>query len=249
MKSQIKGLYITEEDIKFLHYLHAVKVSTYSQINRDIYTTYTYESVGDRVRKMENNKLLEGYQTKTVCYRKKILMLTKKGFDAFIKEGDEQRVELKSDSVGHDLSLVDIRHKLLKQERVNVYLTENELQTWGYTLYNGRYSEFVDLNSDALIEVKAPRGILRIPVEYESFHKSKTRYVDFVDKYYSRDDIPIVLLIYRTNQVVNQLQEIEKERIESNNPDRPKFFYALMSHVLKTETPKFSNCSGDELKL
>lgn len=246
MKQKIKGVYIREQDIQLFRYLHAVKVSTYRQITRDIYVNHTEDSVANRVRKMENNKLLEGYRSRTLHCGKQVITLTQKGFDNFVRDGIEARIELKSGCIEHDLSLVDIRYHLLKQEKVKMYLTENEMHTWGHILDEGRYSSLVGLRSDAIVEIQAPRRILKVPVEYNSSHKSVSRYLDLLDRYYSRDDIPIVLFVYRTEEDMNKIKEVEKKKFGTG---RLKFFYALKKNIAKSETVKFYNCNGDELKL
>ena len=246
MKLSIKGVRITQQDVRLFNYLYAVKVATYDQIHRDIYTGYTRISVCNRVLKMERNKLLGGYRMATSLDSKKVVMLKKKGFDAFVTEGSVQRVELKSDAVEHDLSLVDIRHKLLKQGRVQRYFTENELQTWGNTLDHGHYSDLVSLRSDAVIIIEAPKGIFKAPIEYNSCQKSISRYIDLLDRYYNECDIPIVFFVYKVKRYMEQLMEIERKKV---GHDRPKFFYALKTDILNSEVPTFFNCHGDKLRL
>lgn len=246
MKQKINRVYIKEEDINLFFYLHAVKVSTYSQITRDIYFNYQQESVANRIRKMENNKFLKGYRSRTLRCGKQVITLTESGFNKFVRNSTEARLELKSGCIEHDLSLVDIRHYLLKQEKVRTYLTENQMQTWGHILGDGRYSSLVDLRSDAIVEIQAPKRALNIPVEYDSSHKAGYRYEKLLDKYYSRDDIPIVLFVFRSQRDMNNFKEIEKKKIGSG---RLKFFYILEENILKTETVRFYNCHDDELKL
>ena len=190
MRPQISGIFITEKDIHFFNYLYAVKVATYSQINRDIYTGYTRKSVANRIRKMEDNHLLEGYQKRNIANGQRFISLTKKGFDGFVKRGYEKRVEPKSGSVTHDLFLVDIRHKLMKQNRVKGYTTENELQTWGHPLGDASYLDFVYLRPDAVTGLQCPTCIIQIPVEYDAFHKSRNRYVNVVKQYYDSAVVP-----------------------------------------------------------
>ena len=59
MKFPIKGIFITERDIEFFKYLHAVKIATYDQVHRDNYSDYKIDSVDKRIRKMENNGILK----------------------------------------------------------------------------------------------------------------------------------------------------------------------------------------------
>ena len=249
MSQKIKGIFLQKKDVQLLRYLYGVKVSTYKRIHRDIYKNYTKDSSDLRVRKLEKCGLISGYRTRILNQGEKVLMLTPKGFNAFLKVGTERRVEIKSDAIEHDLSLVDICHKLMKQKKVEVYLTENELQTWGHILNDGYYSKFVKLNSDSLIKMQTPKGSLKVPVEYEAMSKSTTRYMKFMDKYYKRNDIPLVLVICKTESILKQMQRVEKETVTSSENNRPKFFYILMQDFLKNETPEFFSCNNKTLKL
>lgn len=246
MKFPIKGIYLNERDIEFFRYLHSVKIATYEQIHRDIYSDYKLDSVGKRLRKIENNGLLKTYRARTLLDGRVLVTMTKKGFNYFVKDGLERRAELKSDAVQHDLALVDLRSKLLKQKRVRKYLTENELQTWGYILNDYRYSDLVELNSDAVIEVEFPRATLKVPFEYDACQKAGYRYEDVFGKYYRRDDIQLVLYVCKSQGIMNQLMKLEKSQLKSN---RPKFFYALMQDILNNEMSKFKNCKNDDLTL
>ena len=131
MKSSILGMYISKVDIEFLKYLHSVKVASYEQASRDIYHGLKSNSVAKRLRKLENNKLIEGYRSRTIRHGKKVVSLTKKGFSEFVAKGEEQRIEIKSDSVEHDLSLVDIRLRGIFV-RMNFKLGGNHMTT-GFT--------------------------------------------------------------------------------------------------------------------
>ena len=246
MKQGLKKIFVTKKDVRFFQYLHAVKVSTYERVTRDIYTSYKVRSVSNRMRKMEDNHLLVGWRNRSLSESKRIVSLTARGFDLFIRNSEEQRMELKSNSVEHDLSLVDIRHKLMKQEKIKTYLTENEIQTWGSTVYREDYSPFVDLRSDAIVNMQTSKGTVKVPVEYDAHHKSKDRYTAFVDKYYNKSDVAIVFMVYEQDQIMKAIKDIEEKKITSG---RPKFFYALRSDLLKSDTATFVNCEGDRLKL
>ena len=177
---------------------------------------------------------------------KRVVNLTVKGFNLFVKNGEEKREELKSNSVEHDLCLVDIRHKLLKQEKIKMYFTENEIQTWGSTLYKEGCVDFVDLRPDAIVDMQTPSGTVKVPLEYDAHHKSRDRYTAFVDKYYNRNDVAIVFMVCEQEQIMETIKDIEEKRDIS---DRPKFFYALKTDLLRSDTATFVNCRDNKLKL
>ena len=90
---------------------------------------------------------------------------------------------------------------------------------------------------------------MRVPIEYESAHKSIARYMNFVKKYYQRHDTPIILIIYNTQSIMKKIERAEKTMVESKASYSFKFFYISLNDLLKIETPKFVNCVGDELVL
>ncbi|MBT4761942.1 MAG: hypothetical protein HOO06_09620 [Bdellovibrionaceae bacterium] len=239
MKQLLKGMFLHEIDIRFIKYLHAMKVATYAQATRDIYLGYHQDSVGKRIRKMESNKLLQSSRARVLLNGKCVVHLSKKGFLQFVRRGDEQRVELKSDSVAHDLTLVDLRNAFLKSKQVKRYLSENELQTWGHSLCDAAYSSFVNLNSDAVVDIQFTKGILRVPVEYEAHQKSDERYEKVLNKYYNSDETEVVLFVCGSSQIMNKVIGLEKLKYKV---EQPKFFYSLADNILKNGSMSFINC-------
>ena len=238
MKANLKGLHIRDQDLDFLRYLHAVKVATYEQIHRDVYSDICFDAVGNRLRKMENNRLISIEYNRPLLGSKRLVFITRSGFQLFEDKLNALQMELRSDAVNHDLALVDIRHRFVTLSRCKNYLTENQIQTW--------YPELRELNSDAMMDFKIKDDYLRLPVEYESSIKRCDRYQSFVTKYYEKDDLPVLLLIATTKSIVTAIQKIETERF---NWKRPKIFYCLMSHFLDSDSSVFSNCHGLPFKL
>lgn len=246
MPRNIKGMTLLKKDLEAISYLHRVKVATYEQIRRDIYVGYHLKSVCNRIYRLENNGLVTGICDRMITDGKRILSLTGKGFDAFVAKGTEERIELRSDSVEHDLTLVDIRSRLLNAKKVRSYYTENEIQTWGIREFEQKVSQFVNLNSDALVDISFSNGDLLVPLEYEKHPKSSTIYESLLKRYYSRSDVAIVLYICETGGVVDKLQRTEKQIIKN---EEPRFLYTLIENFEKDETMKFTNCNGKSLRL
>jgi hypothetical protein len=76
MKLKIKGVYLTDIDIRLMRYLHAVKVATYEQIGRDIYPGYHPDSVGKRLRKLEDNRFISMQSNRPDLNCKRVVSLT-----------------------------------------------------------------------------------------------------------------------------------------------------------------------------
>lgn len=238
MNVDLEGIYIDQRDLELFPYLFAVKIATYEQIQRDIYPDISVGRVGQRIRVMEDNRLLSICRSRLILRGKRTVSLRKRGFDTFVKTGTEKRTELTSDAPLHDLVLGDIRHRFLASSRVSSYKTENEIQTWGG---NER-----KLNSDALASVSLANGSISVPVEFERSQKRKKSYDRLVKQYYESDATPLVFLISEKQATIDAVVEAEKKLF---NWDKPKFFYLLKSDFLAQDELKLRNSNGITINL
>ena len=238
MTIALKGMYLFDRDIELLPYLHAVKVATYEQIKRDIYSNICLHAVGNRLRKLHSNRLVRIEINRTYKQGRCHVSLLKQGFDGFVKKGTELRLELRSDALQHDLSLVDIRHCFKQSSQTVRYQTENEIQTWE--------DGFRAINSDALVTSNLNGNTIAIPIEYESSLKKADRYEPFLKKYYLAEEYPIVILIADQRGVMNTIIELEKQLF---NWDKPKFFYRLKQDLFADDALRFQNCHEATLDL
>ena len=177
-----KVILIKEKDIALFNYLHFFKVATIEQIKRDVLPNLKRSTFYLRLKTLEDFKYITRGRTLTRCGQ--WLSITRKCFDEFIATGDEVRVELMSNSLEHDLALVDICRYLKKSPRVLQYLSENELQTWQKYDKKDETSDIVSLQSDACILLKLDNGEYWIPIEYEASVKSEARYKEIIQKFY-----------------------------------------------------------------
>lgn len=246
MRKSSRRKVLTLKDICLLRYLHAVKASTYKRINRDIFPEYHPKSIPNLIYHLEANNLVSGCITRQMAGGERVISLTNKGFKNFIKNGDEKRIELKSDAVEHDLGLVDIRCRLLMAKRTESYHTENEIQTWGGLEIDEAIESLLNLNSDAIVQLKFSDGPIYVPLEYEIHAKSKAKYISFVKKIYQRNDVFFLLFICGDESILRKVKNIEINEIKNR---QPKFLYKLKQDFFLDSTLEFSNCIGDSLRL
>jgi hypothetical protein len=237
---------INERDIKLLHYLHAVKVASYKQIHRDIFPEHKYRSACNRIIQFKHLGLISGWHDRLSTEAYKVTKLSKLGFKRFVENGQEQRVELKSDSVDHDLGLVDIRSCLMNYSKVKEYYTENQIQTWWATSRCETKQSLTPLHSDAIAQVILGNEKLWAAIEYESAAKAEARYEPIVKRYYSNTDVSLVLYICSSNEVLNKIRKTEMKLFET---EYPKFFYQLKPLNSSIVEDKFVNCHGRILLL
>lgn len=240
------GMWITDRDKEFIRYLHAVKISTYERAKRDIYYEYHPESVANRIRKLIKAGIIEGKRIHRYENGRQLLNITKAGFKRFIKDEEIKKIELKSDSIVHDLKLVDIRYAIMNTKMVKAYHTENEVQTWGECNFEGMSHYFKQMNTDGVITIDTGREPLCIALEYENTQKTDIRYEQLLKHYYYYDDIPVVLYVARRNSILKKLKRIEREYRKSKGY---KFYYSLEQAILQEGKLMFENINGDFIDL
>lgn len=234
--TDLRGVYLTEKDLEFLRYLHAVKVSTYDRIHRDIYSGYKITSAGNRIRKIHDNGLIEVTHGRLILGGKRLVSLSQKGYNLYLRTGDELRIELKSDSILHDLELNDIRSSMIHCADVVEYKTENQIQTWN--------DDFRSINSDALVTISRNGEAFQMPLEYERSHKKASRYNDLVHRYYGDDGISAMLYIAKDYSIMNKVMDIERKLYPW---EHPKIFYCYIEDFLKDHHKRFQNFNGSSL--
>lgn len=236
--SDIRIPYLLPGDEFFLKYIHAVKVSTYEQIQRDCYSSLKVNTVGGRLRRLEENKFIRITLSRSHRGRNCLVSISKKGFEKHIQDKSIHRKELLSDAIGHDLNLVDIRYAFKNFPSTTMYYTENEIQTWDY---EGR-----ELNSDAIVISKLKKREFSIPIEYELHMKEKKRYEPIIKKYYNSKNHPFVFFIAESDSIIEKVEQTERNLFDW---EKPKFFYQTRKNFISEKNYFFTNGKGKVLDL
>ena len=241
MTVKIKKL--TYDDLRLFPLLYEQKVMTTKQINRDVYGMKSIRSLSNRLKRFEDAKIIQaGYSQ--VRYPEKVFSLTQKGYKNFIENGEECRIQLKSDSIDHDLALVDIRHRLLKDDIANQFITENTLQTWRCFSDDQRYFPYIGLKCDGVMEVLFSDESVRFALEYEANTKTWARYGDILGRYYRDKSVPFVLFICEGRALMTRIMGAERKQFSK---EKPKAFYVELADLLGSDTVEL--CNRDQGKL
>jgi hypothetical protein len=156
---------------------------------------------------------------------------------------DERRVQLKSDVIGHDTTLVEIRSAFEKNPTIKNFLTENALQSSQWSADSEDLRDMVEIRSDAAVQVVLKgSNQFWIPLEYESSLKSVNRCQQKLANYYNRYDGEVVFFICKNEAVLKRMREIE---MELSKEQEPKMYFALLADVLISPTRlTFQTLSG-----
>ena len=240
----MSAIAITDRDLSLFHYLHENKVASTKQITRDVFAS-SMDKTRKRLKKLRDADVLD-----VVCRDedgdKSIVYNLSRGTAQFLKRLDPDLFFInrsKSNSVIHDLRLVDIRHQLTSKKLVTNYFSENSLQTSRDITRNPQYVSFRDLQVDALVELSNREGDhLFCALEYEASIKNMSEYTSKMKLFYLNSKVEAVLYVCKNKNIERAVKKTELNAIK----DSPKkIYYALIDDVLKSSGPIiFQNQSG-----
>ncbi len=239
----------TEKERQILQYLFQVKVATFKQIHQSLFGPVVKSAVSKRIGRLLKAKLIH---KGIVDFNKKytqVFYLDSGTVDLLFDEDSDPigRYQAQSGAVDHDLLLGDLRAKLCTFPKVKRYWTENELQCLKECTSDPRLRPCVILRSDAVLDLISDGKPFVMPLEFEASRKSNSRYEEKLRKYYALDIPRTALWISASSEIQNGVMTIDRN-VRGEN--RPKFYYALLSDVLKAkDLIHFKNLQGDEFVL
>lgn len=241
-------LIIMRRDIQLFEYLHACKVATTKQINRDIFKT-CHATCYQRLQKYLEKKCLQVVPTDRQRDQSYAYEVTKKG-EKIIKANIRDLLcgeRFRSNSIAHDLTLVDIRNILKSKRDVKEYFTENQIQTYKDFRTEKDLIPLQELQCDAGIMIQ--RGDINpiyVGVEYESSVKATSRYLDKIGKLYLNGPV-YLFYICKDKSLIKKLKKIETIYIKNRTP---KIFYITLSEFLENkESVTFTRQDGKSISL
>ena len=232
MKKNVrKGVVVTERDKHLFRYLFVNKVATVGDIKMDIFGKTALRVVHYRLQKLALAGLVEAAALRD-GYHRLVYSLTKKGFTEYIAdENTIKRVQLKSDSLEHDLALLEIKRTLRRFKSSLAIYSENLLRS-GIMDDIPELRALRELNPDAVVKLKVNGKIYFLPLEYEASSKSPKRNAKLLSKYYTEPQLAGVIFISKTGTIEKKMRTKEAARKTRSGG---KFYYALLEDVLKEE--------------
>lgn len=153
----------------------------------------------------------------------------------------------KSDSVEHDIELVNVRNRLRMLRSVVNYYTENVLQACEDFSATDALVAFKKQNTDAALEIRKNGRVNIIGLEFEKSEKAFDRYARKLRSYYSEPHAAVILYVCRNAAIQRTLARAEASVM---GLQRPRCFYAFLVDVLQAnEKCTFMNLKGDTITL
>lgn len=241
-------LLLTARDMLTFRYLFNYKVMTVEQIWRYPFKKETdIGNVRKRLRKFESEGLVKVQATIFQGKIQRYFSITKKAL-TILKENEGlelQRKQLESNSVIHDLVLVEIGECLKRTNNCLFYYTENELQC----IFGDNFGlpDVIENNSDAFLKLKLGDQRFNVVIEYENSAASKNKYRELVHNYYYPDYINAVFFFYQKEWIKKTIIEEEEKEYPNRNPKF--FFFKLNSDKIDLENLTLKDRGGYELEL
>ena len=230
-------------------YIWENKITSY----RQIYDRFFYQSskpvCSRRLAKLFKAGLINKVPISNLGMAQHGYSITPKGFESCVKISSLSGTigQAKSDSIEHDLRLVDIRERLEVSREVTRYYTENALQGLYGLRHSDEYSPFVELRSDGLAKLTLGNKKFSVPIEYEASLKSIERCSYKILAYHTRKGIDGVFFICLNETIMNRFEEIERQLAKQYGP---VLHFALLRDVLdKSKDVHFRNVNGQSVIL
>jgi hypothetical protein len=235
---------ITDRDKQLFSHIFENRVMSLTQLHHQIFTGRSFTVAARRIGELclcgyLDRKFIEG-----AAYRaRSVYQITDSAFQE-MAPGYPHKITaelIKSDSVKHDLALVDLRNRLQRLKSVSAYFTENMLQACSEFSEHEETRPFVVNNSDASVELSRQGKTFLVGLEFENSEKALDRYIRKLVSYYSDPRTSVILYVCENPKIRNTVAKAEAEVAGSRSL---RCHYALLPEVLKSD----SDCTFQDLK-
>lgn len=235
---------IMDRDRRLFSLLFENRVMSLGQIHQRIFTGRSLPVVSRRISQLEANDFLQRRYIEEKNCRVKIVYQNRPEALKEIADTYPHAItsELcKSDSVRHDIVLIGLRDRLQRLRTVTNYFTENMLQACGKFSEIEDTQPFVQMNSDAALEITRNGDKFLVGLEFETSEKARERYIRKLVSYYTNGRTPVILYVCENPRIKAAVAQAEAEMIGKNSP---RCHYALLSDVLASA----GGCTFEDLR-
>jgi DNA-binding PadR family transcriptional regulator len=236
----MSALIITSRDVQLFEYLHSCKVATIKQINRDIFQT-SRGTCYQRIKKYQEKKFIKAigvFQNDINCHAYEVTPKGEKIIKANLRDimsGNRFR----SNSIEHDLFLVDIKNIFTTKKMVKSYFTENQIQTYFDFRSEENLQPFQEMQSDAcLILQKNDYDPIHVALELELSTKAIDRYRQKIRELYYLNVFGIFYICQDKN-LIKKLQKIDEE---VRGERRTKIYFSTLEEIFKSNEEVIFYC-------
>jgi hypothetical protein len=239
MKSQ-KRIEITKRDLEILQFIFERRAVTHQQIAKVFFPSSHRCVPHKRLVKICKT----GFLSKKSLYGDRQILfysLTDKGISEVKKvyKYEMSNANYKSDSIHHDIGLVEVRKRLEEMSMVVDYLSESMLQSCIDLIESDKFNQFSILNSDAVLVIDTQKSQFQVAIEYEVSNKSEARYIRKLSDYYLSDKIEGIFYICGNSHIEKLIRNAD---LIAGEKHEAKVFTCLEENLqLSSESITFRN--------
>lgn len=174
--------------------------------------------------------------------------LTKNGFKEILKRNPEMLLieRYQSNSIDHDVKLVEIFQMLSAKKNVQNYWPENVIQCSREFSEDETLSRYREFFFDGLIRYNdLAYGAFIFGLEYECSQKSSFEYREKLNKLYRYKRPQAILYICETLSIENAIKKIEREIVTDNS--YKLYFMQYESLIAHNDLVTFVNQKGSKI--
>ena len=206
---------LQQRDVELLRFVYAHRVVSYSQVLRKFFTDRHKSTAAHRLKRLRKHGYVKSafMPIRNGC-AERYLMPSEKSYEVVRHHwGFEiDRPHYKSESIVHDLRLVDLVLRMEKLTQFQKLLPENLLQSSSSLTHDPHLGDLVRAQSDGALYIagKSGRGFL-FALEMELSTKNIERYKSKLSSYYLAERIDGVLYVCADQVIVSLLAKADKE--------------------------------------
>jgi DNA-binding PadR family transcriptional regulator len=208
------NIVLTKRDLQLLYFILKFKVVTFKQIEKRVFSRST-STVSKRLSKLRQKGYITVIGRNYENNHSHIYSLTKYGFNTLQKDNGRFFLvdRFKSNSVSHDVTLVEIESILSSMNCVENFWPENIIQCSKEFADDDSLSYFRDFNFDGLIKYSSgTSGSFIFGVEYECTQKGFENYKIKLSQIYNHARPQVILYICKDTSIE---RVIKKSRTRS----------------------------------
>ena len=205
---------IQPRDRRIMRHVFSFRVMSYGQV-RSKFFPKRFETVArNRI-----NKLVKGGYFRTFVAEKdgknaSCLGLAEKSWPLIAEKWDFEvdKPHFRSESIEHDLRLVDVALKFESLKLFEKFYPENVLQSSSSLAADPRFRDIRNLQSDGALILKDNRGgRILYAVEFEISKKSPDRYIQKLGAYYKAGGIDGVLYVCGNKEIADLIARSDRK--------------------------------------
>ena len=221
---------LTDRDIAIFKYLHENKVASGKHLHQFIFKSAS-GTARRRLIKLRQIGMLAAISRDEDGDKSIVYSLTRKSFNLLQRIYPEDCLikRYRSNSVDHDLRLLEIKNALQQKGLVSGYWPENILHSSARVQTNSRIIPFIDLQADAVIRLgRKVDEYFYCGIEYEASLKAQSEYARKIASIYLNENIEAILYVTKNLEIERRIKKTELEQAPGREK---KIFFAQLEKV------------------